>query len=95
MAIFGDNPGVLTDHEKGGNQNVFGTAFDTEVVGDVRDITDFARGGDDSVTGVSDAPMNNLFGDALQVMSAKAQGGDDILLVGGETSLSYSRQLGN
>jgi hypothetical protein len=93
MPIFGDIDGPLTDHEQGGNQNLFGTPADTTVIGDARDITDFARGGDDSLTGVSDVLMNNLFGDALQVMSAKAQGGDDILLVGGETSFNTSNFL--
>jgi hypothetical protein len=89
MTIFGDTDGLLMDHEQGGNQNLFGVPFDTDVVGDARGIIDLARGGDDTVRGVSnggDFGVNNLYGDALLFMSDKAQGGDDILLVGDNDS---------
>src|SRR5262245_3514403 len=75
--IFGDTDGVLADHAQGGNQDLFGT----DVFGDADEITDFARGGDDSVTGIiTGFPQNALFGDA-NVMSAQAVGGNDILRV--------------
>jgi hypothetical protein len=89
MAIFGDTPGVLDEHEQGGNQNLSGLPFDTTVVGDAGTITDFADGGDDTLRGISDGGVmgeNNLFGDALDFMFGHAEGGDDLLLVGDNTS---------
>lgn len=101
MAIlYGDTSGTLGGRQTGGDQYLVGdsagsTSVSNTLTGDAYIITDFARGGNDSLQGGSaDFLTQRIYGDAY-VMNRFAAGGDDLIIGGGGSRHASDRLYGD